>query len=219
MKNISKFLCPLLCGICLLPLASASAQQRKKKPQPRLRFKVQQLHLDNNEGCAVGDINKDGVPDITAGAFWYEGPDMIQHPLRRLLPFGADYMENNGEHLVDVNGDGWLDVVSGSFMLPQLSWYENPGADDDQSGWWKVHELVNTEHVQNENTRMHDLDGDGIGEVVVDSWNEKNPLMAWKIVTGAKPSVKKILIGEGGSGISNDTGSASATSMATGSRM
>jgi hypothetical protein len=206
MKNISKFLCPLLCGICLLPLASASAQQRKKKPQPRLRFKVQQLHLDNNEGCAVGDINKDGVPDITAGAFWYEGPDMIQHPLRRLLPFGADYMENNGEHLVDVNGDGWLDVVSGSFMLPQLSWYENPGADDDQSGWWKVHELVNTEHVQNENTRMHDLDGDGIGEVVVDSWNEKNPLMAWKIVTGAKPSVKKILIGEAGSGISNGHG-------------
>jgi hypothetical protein len=211
MKNRSILMFPLLCAACLLPMASASAQQGKKKPQPRLRFKVQQLHVDNNEGCAVGDINKDGILDITAGAFWYEGPDMIQHPLRRLLPFQTDYMENNGEHLVDMNGDGWLDVVSGTFMRPQLYWYENPGtgnpgASDDQSGWWDVHELVNTKHVANENTMMHDLDGDGIGEIVIDSWKETNPLMAWKIVTGANPGAKQILIGEAGSGVSNGHG-------------
>ena len=121
MKNLSLLMIPLLCVGCLVPVTSAFAQKGKKKPQPRLRFQVQQLHVDNNEGCAVGDINKDGVPDITAGEFWYEGPDFVQHPLRKLLPFGTDYMESNGEHLVDVNADGWLDVVSGSFMLSQLS--------------------------------------------------------------------------------------------------
>ena len=58
--------------------------------------------LFSNESAGVAsvaelsDFNKDGIPDITAGAFWYEGPDMIQHPLRRLLPFQTDYMENNG---------------------------------------------------------------------------------------------------------------------------
>ena len=58
---------------------------------PKVKFSVTQRHVDNNEGCAVGDINKDGHPDITAGEFWYEGSDFVQRPLRKILPFGADY--------------------------------------------------------------------------------------------------------------------------------
>ena len=197
----------LLCAAGLMTGMLAYAQQGKKgKAASRAHFKVQQLHVDNNEGCAVGDINKDGVPDITAGEFWYEGPDFKQHPLRKVLPFGADYMENNGEHLVDVNADGWLDVVSGAFMLSKLSWFENPGASGEWDQRWKVHVLVDTEHLQNENTRLRDLDGDGVGEIIIDSWNEANPLMAWKIETGKDPSAKKILIGEAGNGISNGHG-------------
>jgi hypothetical protein len=134
------------------------------------------------------------------------GPEFKQHPLRRLLPFRDDYMENNGEHLVDVNNDGWLDVVSGSFMQPELFWYENPGTTTPKDDWWNVHRLVNTEQTHNENTRLHDLDGDGIGEVVIDSWNEKNPLVAWKIEPGHDPSVSKVVIGPAGSGISNGHG-------------
>ena len=110
----------------------------------------------------VGDINNDGHLDVTAGAFCYMGPEFNQYPLRRLLPFRDDYMENNGEHLVDVNKDGWLDVVSGSFMQPELFWYENPGTTTPKDYWWNVHRLVNTEQTHNENTRLHDLDGDGI---------------------------------------------------------
>ena len=78
---------------------------KKRKAPKKLRFRMQQLHKDFNEGCAVGDINNDGNLDVTAGAFCYMGPDMKQHPLRRLLPFRDDYMENNGEHLFDVNKD------------------------------------------------------------------------------------------------------------------
>ncbi|MFV1995126.1 MAG: FG-GAP repeat domain-containing protein [Verrucomicrobiales bacterium] len=198
--------------IAVLSLASALAlgalaQQKPKKARPPgLRFSVKELCADNNEGCTVGDINKDGVPDITAGEFWYQGPDFTQHPLRKLLPFGADYLENNGEHLVDVNGDGWLDVVSGSFMLSKLSWYENPGPSGKWDKRWVAHALVDTEQVKNENTRMRDLDGDGIGEIIIDSWDENNPLVAWKITPGAEPVVTKILIGEAGSGISNGHG-------------
>lgn len=189
---------------------AALAQQPKKKSAkpkpPKVKFSVKQLYVDNNEGCAVGDINKDGQPDITAGEFWYEGPDFVQRPLRKVLPFGADYMENNGEHLLDVNGDGWLDVVSGAFMLAKLTWYENPGPSGQWDKRWKVHTLVDTEQVKNENTRMRDLDGDGVGEIIIDSWDENNPLLAWKVTPGTPPQVTKIVIGAAGSGISNGHG-------------
>ena len=104
-------------------VATKQPVPRKRKAPQKLRFRMQQLHKDFNEGCAVGDINNDGHLDVTAGAFCYMGPEFKQYPLRRLLPFRDDYMENNGEHLVDVNNDGWLDVVSGSFMQPELFWY------------------------------------------------------------------------------------------------
>ncbi len=79
-------------------------------------------------------------------------------------------MENNGEHLIDVNGDGWLDVVSGAFIRSKLLWFENPGPTDKWDQNWKIHELVDTELVKNENTRMRDLDGDGVGEIIIDSY-------------------------------------------------
>ena len=71
---------------------------------------------------------------------------------------------------------------------------------------WKEHVLVDTKVLRNENTQMHDLDGDGIGEIIVDSWDQRNPLFAWKIKSGEKPEVTRIVIGEAGSGISNGHG-------------
>ncbi len=145
------------------PATQNQAAAKKQKGPKKLRFRMQQLHKDFNEGCAVGDINNDGHLDVTAGGFCYMGPNMKQYPLRRLLPFRDDYMENNGEHLVDVNKDGWLDVVSGSFMQPELSWYENPGRTAPKEDWWNVKILVKTDQTHNENTRLHDLDCDSIG--------------------------------------------------------
>ena len=81
-------------------VATKQTASKKRKAPKKLRFRLQQLHKDFNEGCAVGDINNDGHLDVTAGAFCYMGPEFKQYPLRRLLPFRDDYMENNGEHLV-----------------------------------------------------------------------------------------------------------------------
>ncbi len=84
---------------CLLVIATSAtiyAQQRgKKKAPPSLKWEVKQLHKDNNEGAAVGDINGDGKLDVTAGEYWYPAPDFPQKPVRKVLPFGADYMQNN----------------------------------------------------------------------------------------------------------------------------
>jgi hypothetical protein len=146
-----------------------------------LKFRVQQLHQDNNEGCAIGDINKDGKLDVVAGEFWYAAPDFDQHPLRKLAPFGKDYLQDNGDHLYDVNRDGWLDVVAGGFTITEVHWYENPGKQG-MDGLWKKHLLVDTKTEQNEMTYLHDLDGNGTPEYFENSWNDGNPMLAWRFV-------------------------------------
>jgi hypothetical protein len=118
----------ILLFVLAFAFTATAAPKRKGKLAPQLKWRVQQLHKDNNEGIAVGDIDGDGKLDITSGEFWYQAPDFKQLPLRKILPFGADYMQNCSEHLCDIDGDGDLDVISGGFTLKNVDWFENPGA-------------------------------------------------------------------------------------------
>jgi hypothetical protein len=149
---------------------------------------VQQLHVDNNEGRAVADFDRDGHLDVSAGEFWYAGPDFkVKRPLRKLEPFGKDYLTNCGEHAFDVNGDGYPDIVTGAFMDTKVYWYENPGPDGLKAGvMWKQHVLVDTKLAQNEWTALRDLDGDGVPEYVVNSYGPTNALMAYPLRHGCE---------------------------------
>lgn len=170
-----------------------------------LKFRVQQLHVDNNEGCAVADFNKDGKLDISAGEFWYEGPDFKkQRPLRKLNVQPPDYLTNNGEHAWDVNGDGWPDIITGSFMETEICWYENPKAQGLEKGdSWKRHVLIDTKLKENEWTEFRDIDGDGMPELIVNSWKETNPAMVYKFAKNeqGEPVLAPWTIHEGGPGV------------------
>ena len=141
--------------------------------------------------------------DVSAGEFWYAAPEFKQQPVRKIMPFGKDYMQNNSEFLYDVDGDGDPDVVSGAFTLPIVNWYENPGTgnyEGDEA--WKVHQLVDTGTGHNEATFMRDIDGDGTPEWFENSWNKDNPMQVFRFSKDAdgKPSLEKHVISESGNG-------------------
>jgi hypothetical protein len=160
-----------------------------------------------NEGCAIADVNRDGRPDIIAGTHWFAAPDFVPRPLRDIpevsLGFGDnEFYANNGDHVWDVDGDGWIDVLSGGWTEPELCWYKNPGCTGLEKGWkWERHILVKARR-ENEAFQLADLDRDGVPEIIVHCWVQKDPLVAWKLTKTAdgKPAAERIVLGEGGCG-------------------
>ncbi len=164
----------LILATWLSPLYSAD-------PLGPIRWRVVSLGLDANEGCAIGDIDQDGKLDVVAGRNWYASPNFTPRPLRTIEDWNG-YVQSNGDFLMDVNLDGRIDVVAGSFIPTDVNWYENPGPEGHRLGHqWKRHLLMDTRAQENEAQLMHDLDGDGVPEWIVNSWNKANPMVVWRL--------------------------------------
>src|SRR4029079_1997434 len=84
--------------------------------------------LDNgaSETAAVADINKDGRLDIVSGENWYEAPSWTKHRFRELT-FTNTYYDNFSDLPVDVDGDGYPDLVRVTWFAKKISWWRNPG--------------------------------------------------------------------------------------------
>jgi hypothetical protein len=88
------------------------------------------------EGSTFGDFNRDGVMDIVAGPYWYQGPDFKRrHEFYPAAPFDPlKYSDNFFAFAYDFNGDGWTDIFVLGFPGVDASWYENPG---DKGTVWR----------------------------------------------------------------------------------
>ena len=191
---------PALLGVILIAGAfqTGSHTPHSDADEAPLRFRKQQLYLDANEGVAVADVDQDGQLDVIAGRNWFAGPDFVPRPLRQVEDWNG-YVQSNGDHVYDVNGDGWVDVVAGSFVPTEVYWYENPGRDGLSKGQlWTPHLLADTDAGENEITFLHDLDGDGTPEWIPNSWNAESPVLAWSFADGAEgPTLERHLLGAG----------------------
>jgi hypothetical protein len=126
-----------------------------------LVFEKQKISdLPYEAACAL-DIDKDGDLDIVSGEYWYEGPEFeTQHKMCTLLNV-KDYYDDFGEYPMDVNGDGYADVVAGGWHGQTMSWRENPKGKTTE---WTVHEIAKVGNI--ERPCFWDVDGDGHVEAV-----------------------------------------------------
>jgi hypothetical protein len=122
------------------------------------------------EGVAVADVNRDGVPDVIAMPFWYEGPDFkTRHAIAPAdahysvtdasghtrtidgfegYPLGTktEYADAFLSFAWDINQDGYPDVLTIGYPGKPAYWFENP---EGAGRPWTRHpafDVVNTEN-------------------------------------------------------------------------
>ncbi|HPZ97386.1 MAG TPA: FG-GAP repeat protein, partial [Phycisphaerae bacterium] len=101
-----------------------------------LSFEKVKLSSDKYEAASVADLNRDGKPDIICGAYWYPGPDFkTAHKMCDVL-YESEYFDDFSDFPLDVNGDGYDDIITGGWFGKTLAWRENPKGG---TGEWKVH--------------------------------------------------------------------------------
>lgn len=131
------------------------------------------------DGVAAGDINSDGVTDVVAGPFWYEGPDFsVAHAFYEpvALPPAESPSNSMFSFVHDFSGDGRPDIlVLGRVHKHEAKWYENPGVS---GSLWKSHFAF--ERVRGESPTLVDIRGDGTRQLLCHwdgrwGWIEPDP--------------------------------------------
>jgi hypothetical protein len=155
---------------------------QEKTPQWPL-FKKHLIDPGANESAAVADLNRDGRADIISGENWYEAPDWKKHRLRE-INFQNGYIDNFSDLVLDVNGDGFLDIVGCAWFSKQLRWFENPRRFDGEFGnlLWKEH-VVET-GFNYELAMQVDVDGDGKANEILPNYGSSNEIAWWEAVKG-----------------------------------
>ena len=140
---------------------------------PDIPFRVRMLDGGASETAAVADINRDGRLDIVSGDNWYEGPTWSRHPFRE-LNFTNNYIDDFSDLPVDVNGDGYPDVVSVSWFAKKIAWWKNPGR---APGMWAETEIDSGFPI--EFALLADLDNDGKAQEVLPQAGSTETPLAW----------------------------------------
>ncbi len=147
---------------------------------PEVPFRIQTLDLGANETCAFADVNRDGRLDIISGENWFAAPEWTKHKFRE-LNFTNNYVDAFSDLPMDVNGDGYPDVVTATWFDRKISWWKNPGKG---RGPWVENPIDSGYSI--EFAFLVDLDNDGKArELLPQSGNPNTPL-AWHELSGGK---------------------------------
>jgi len=159
LTNFSKSIHRLCSLLLVISVTHELTAQEQKKPPLDQRFIKHVITSDFiSEGVAVADINRDGKTDIVAGAYWFEAPSWEKHeiaPGKKYNP-ATEFSNAFLNFSLDVNSDGWIDVIRISLPGEEAVWYENPG---NRTAHWTMHMILL--NAGNESPAFVDIDGDG----------------------------------------------------------
>lgn len=162
-------------SICMFTLISIQELTGQNSEENPVSFSKQIIHAAFiSEGIAVGDMNNDGIKDILAGAYWFEAPQWIPHEIKmpKELDYAKEYSDTFLNFTMDVNYDGWMDVIRIGLPGEGVYWYENPKGKDDH---WQPF-LIDS-NVCNESPMLVDVDDNGKMDLVFG--HEDTNTMMW----------------------------------------
>ena len=179
----------LIATICLLwRVARVKAVGSEEIP-----FRKHTIDLGRSESVTVADVNQDRRLDIVSSENWYEQappaqkgaePRWIKHHFRE-IPYAEGYIEDLSDLAIDVNGDGYPDIVSCSYWEEPLTWWENPRGQDKP---WRKTVIQTGSPV--EFAFLVDLLNTGKATQLLPQFGNDNFPLSWYEITGSGTDAK-----------------------------
>ena len=127
----------------------------------------------HGEGLALGDVDRDGDPDIVIGGLWFENTGGILDgawPAHRF----CQWHPSASVEVADINGDGRSDIVLSPSELAgnwyRLSWFESPA--DPRQPEWAEHVIADPTECVIHGLATADFNGDGAVDIAASEMHQ-----------------------------------------------